>query len=207
MPTTEHKHHLRVRETQLEIPSSQASAIGEDFEGKVAEAKQQLEYLQSQQQQIERQRVELEELNLRKQEFLHGQVDLTEKFSSAMTTIEREVFEMKQESEDLEQTRQAFQAHLQRIEGLNPDAWPKDQLSDELNRSISLLDQAENEYEQVVKYFSEGRHGSIFGASSRNGTANHSSKAEFTTMIKNGLAFNLPIIITAAIALLIYLFK
>jgi chromosome segregation ATPase len=199
------KQHIKVREGQLEIPSDRA-AITEDFEGKLAEAQSQLEMLQTQRQELERQKVALEDLNQRKQEFLNGQLDLTEKFATAITTIERELYESKQEIDDLDQTRAAFVNHLNRIESLNPGAWPKESLSSELQKAIVILDKAEEEFEQAVSYFAGTRKSSVFGgpAGSMRGMA---SQTDFQTMFRNGLAFNLPVIILGSVALLIYLFK
>jgi len=199
------KQHIKVRESQLEIPSDRA-AITEDFEGKLAEAQTQLEMLQTQRQELERQKVALEDLNQRKQEFLNGQLDLTEKFATAVTTIERELYESKQEIDDLDQTRAAFVNHLNRIESLNPGAWPKESLSSELQKAIVILDKAEEEFEQAVSYFAGTRKSSVFGgpAGSMRGMA---SQTDFRTMFRNGLAFNLPVIILGSVALFIYLFK
>ncbi len=189
----------------MEIPSSRP-AFTEDFEEKLSDAQSQLETLQNQRRELERQKLALEDLNHRKQEFLNGQIELSEKFSTAVTTIERELFEMKQEMEDLEQTRSAFAKHLNRIESLNPEAWPKDRLSGELQKSLSILDKAEDEYEQAVSYFTGTRKSSIFGGASYSLGA-HQSSSDFHTMLRNGMAFNLPVIILGSLALLIFLFK
>ena len=207
MPTTTaRKQHIKVRETQMEIPS-EGPAFTEDFEAKMSDAQSQLEVLQTQRRELERQKLALEDLNHRKQEFLNGQLDLSEKFSTAITTIERELFEMKQETEDLAQTRTAFANHLQRIESLNPEAWPKDTLSIELQKSLAVLDKAEDEFEQAASYFTGTRKSSLFGGPSSSSIKGPGSESDFHTMLRNGLAFNLPVIILGSLALLIYLFK
>ncbi len=200
------KQHIKVRETQMEIPSSKP-AFTEDFEEKLSDAQSQLEILQNQRRELERQKLALEDLNHRKQEFLNGQIELSEKFSNAVTTIERELFEMKQEMEDLDQTRAAFANHLKRIEDLNPEAWPKESLSTELQKSLSILDKAEDEYEQAVAYFTGTRKSSIFGGASSHSIGSPTSSSDFQTMLRNGLAFNLPVIVLGSLGLLIFLFK
>jgi len=203
--TVDRKQHIKVRETQMEIPSD-GPAFTEDFEQKMSDAQSQLEMLQTQRRELERQKLALEDLNHRKQEFLNGQLDLSEKFSTAVTTIERELFEMKQETEDLAQTRTAFVNHLTRIETLNPEAWPKESLSIELQKALGVLDKAEDEYEQAVSYFTGTRKSSIFGGPSSS-IGGATSSSDFQTTLRNGLAFNLPVIILGTLALLIYLFK
>ena len=206
MPNTiDRKQNLKLRETQMEMPED-GPAFTEDFEGKLADAQTQLEILQAQRRDLERQKLALEDLNERKQEFLNGQLDLTEKFTSAITGIERDLYESKQEIDDLEQTRDAFVAHLNRIESLNPEAWPKDSLSGELQRALTILDKAEDEYEQAASYFARSRKGDLFGGNSGNlrGVA---ASSDFLTMLRNGFAFNLPVIFLGTIALVLYLLK
>jgi len=190
----------------MEIPSGDP-AITQDFDQKLSDAKSQLETLHNQRRELERQKIALEDLTHRKQEFLNGQIELSEKFSNAVTTIDRELFEMKQEIEDLAQTRKAFANHLKKIESLNPEAWPKATLNTELQKSLSLLDKAEDEYEQAVSYFTGTRKSSIFGGDRSSTIGTNSAQSDFGTMLRNGLAFNLPVIVLGFIALLIFISK
>lgn len=203
--TAERKQNLNINESQMEMPSS-GPAFTEDFEGRLADAQSQLELLQTQRRELERQKMALEDLNHRKQEFLNGQLDLSERFSSAVTTIERELYLSKQEIDDLDQTRKSFANHLQRIESLNPEAWSKENLAAELQQALLVLDKAEDEYEQAVSYFTGTRKSSVFGGPSAGGRS-HFGGGDFQTMLRNGLAFNLPVIILGTFALLAYLLK
>lgn len=203
--TTQRKQHLNLVETQMEIPA-QAAGISTDFEGKLEDAQKQLEYLHQQREQLERQKVALEEMNQRKQDFMHGQVDLTEKLAGAITSIDRELFESKQEMEDMQQARVTFANHLERIEGLNPEAWPKEELHEELESAISILERADDEYDMAVAHFSGRKHGGgIFGPTVGRGT--RAAGSDFQTSFKSGLAFNLPIIVLGSLALIAYLIR
>ena len=119
---------------------SRSRAENEDFEGQLRDAQQQLEVLQHQREQLERQKCEMDELNQRKEEFLDGQIELTERLSGSVTTIDRELFELRQELEDLEQTRQSFAAHLIRIEKVEPEGWQRESFATELSRALCMLD-------------------------------------------------------------------
>ncbi|MEO1831028.1 MAG: hypothetical protein ABGZ08_00740 [Akkermansiaceae bacterium] len=206
MPTTQsRKQHIKVRETQMEI-SDEKAPFTDDFEGKLADAQTQLEALHTQRAELERQKIALEDLNQRKQEFLAGQLELSERFATAITTIDRELFESKREAEDLDQTRIAFANHLNRLESLNPEAWPKDSLGTELEKALVILDKADEEFEQAVSHFGETRKDSLF--SGQTGSfSGASSQGNFIGMIRNGFAFNLPIILLGSVAILIYHFK
>lgn len=207
---TTHKQHLNVRATQLEMNTrgsvGSSNPLAEDFTGKLQEAQSQIEQLQQQQAEVERQKIELEEINTAKDEFLHGQVELHEKLSTAVTSMDREIFATRQELDELEQARICFADHLEKINQLNPDGWNNESLRQDLTRAISVLDLAEDEYEQALSHFSGGRSASVFGSTGnkpkRASTGDNNS--EFTTMLCNGFAFNLPIVVLGVIALIVY---
>lgn len=207
------KQHLNVRDTQMEMNPRGAigsSPLTEDFTGKLQEAQTQLEQLQQQQAEVERQREEMQELNDSKEEFIHGQVDISEKLTTAVTAMDREIFAARQEIEELEQARICFADHLEKINQLNPDGWNNESLRQDLTRAISVLDLAEDEFEQACDHFSGGRSASIFGggtAKPKRSSSNTASDSEFFTMFRNGLAFNLPVVLLGALALLVYLLK
>lgn len=205
--TAQRKQRLNVIDPQMEMTQASASGISTDFEGKLEDAQQQLEYLHQQREQLERQKVALEELNQRKQDFMHGQVDLTEKMTTAINSFDRELFESKKDIEDMEQARASFANYLQRIESLNPESWSKDKLREELENGIAILERADDEYDQAIAHFSGAHRGAgIFGPNSGRG-ARSSTGSDFTTTLKSGLAFNLPVIVLGSLALLAYLVR
>lgn len=195
--------------TQMEMraDTSSSAPISEDFEGKLVAAQQQLEQLQAQQEIIEQQKIELEELNARKEEFLLGQNDISDRLATSLTAIDRELFEMRQEMEDLEQTRQCFADHQQKIDAINPQSWTRDELKTELNRAISMLDHAEDEYEEAMEHFKGGRRSGVFSPAAKTKKKSSTAPSEFGSHFKQGFAFNLPLILAAAVAYAIYLFN
>ena len=212
--TTTHKQHLNVCATQMEMNTrgsvGGANPLAEDFTGKLQEAQSQIEQLQQQQVEVERQKQELQEINEAKEDFLHGQVELHEKLSTAVTSMDREIFATRQELDELEQARICFADHLEKINQLNPDGWNNESLRQDLTRAISVLDLAEDEYEQAVSHFSSGRSASIFGGGGskpKRANSRAVNDSEFSTMLRNGLAFNLPVVLLGAVALIIYFLK
>lgn len=207
---TEHTHHIRIRSTQMEMPSSGMGSRGtEDYDRKLREAKEELERIQQQQEELERKKQELEELTSRKRSFVSQQVELSERLTSALTLIDRELFEMRNETEDLEQCRTVFAAHLDKIQKFNPESWTRDNLSEKLERATLVIDLAADEYEQAAAHFEGGRSGAIFGRAAKRGRAatRHKNSGEFMSQFRNGLAFNLPIVALGILALLVYLIK
>lgn len=207
--TAEHTHPIRVRETQLEMHPDLplgASPLGDDFEGKLEVAQRQLENLQHQREELERQKRELEDLNQRKRTFLASQIEVSERLSAALTMIDRELFEIRQESADLEQTRRCFADHLTRIEKLNPEAWSRTNLAGNLDKAINAIDMADEEYGQAAQHFDGTRSGRIFGRETgKRGPAGRGAVSDFGTMLRNGIAFNLPLFLLGVIAVAFYL--
>ena len=177
---------------------------------KLKDAQDELDRIQLQREELERKKSELEELTTRKRGFLSQQVELTEKLTSSLTLIDRELFEMRQEAEDLEQCRVCFAAHLDKIQKFNPESWSRDRLSEKLEKASMTIDIAADEYDQAAAHFEGSRSGAIFGRASKRGRAAGSRRAgssEFMANLRNGFAFNLPLVVLGGLALFVYLAK
>jgi t-SNARE complex subunit (syntaxin) len=207
---TEHTHHIKIRSTQLEMPSTGMGGRGaEDYDRKLREAQEELQRIQQQQEELERKKKELEELTSRKRAFVSQQVELTEKLTAAITLIDRQLFEMRNETEDLEQCRSCFAGHLDKIQKFNPENWTRENLPEKLERAGMVIDLAADEYEQAAAHFEGSRSGAIFGRAAKRGRASTLGRGtgEFASQLRNGLAFNLPVIVLGSVALIVYLLK
>src|SRR6478609_5377945 len=167
----EHTHHIKIRSTQLEMPATGNSSRDEDYDRKLKDAQDELDRIQRQREELERKKNELEELTGRKRTFLSQQAELTEKLTSSLTLIDRELFEMRQESEDLEQCRVCFAAHLDKLQKVNPENWTREVLPEKLEKASMAIDIAADEYDQAAAHFENRRSGSIFGRPSKRGRA------------------------------------
>jgi Asp-tRNA(Asn)/Glu-tRNA(Gln) amidotransferase B subunit len=193
----------------MEMPAYGAGRGTEDYDRKLREAQEELERIQQQQEELERKKQELEELTTRKRAFVSQQAELTEKLTSAITLIDRELFEMRNETEDLEQCRAVFAGHLDKIQKFTPENWTRDNLPEKLERATLAIDVAADEYDQAAAHFEGGRSGAIFGRAAKRGrnAARRGQTGEFLAQFRNGLAFNLPVIVLGSVALLVYLLK
>jgi chromosome segregation ATPase len=209
--TGEHTHHIKIRSTQMEMASNRLGGGREDdYDLKLQAAQEELDRIQLQREELERQKSELEELTARKRTFLTQQVELEEKLTCSLTLIDRGLFEMRQETEDLEQCRVCFAAHLDKLQKFNPESWTREQLPEKLDRASMAIDIAADEYDQAAAHFQNGRSGAIFGQPSKRGRATavkNQSGSEFSVNLRNGFAFNLPILILGGLALVAYLLK
>lgn len=206
---SEHTHHIRIRSTQMEMPASGSAGRSEDYDRKLRDTQEELERIQQQREELERKKIELEELNSRKRAFISQQVELAERLTSALTLIDRSLFEMRNESDDLEQCRVCFAGHLDKIQKLDPENWTRENTRDKLDRATISLDLAADEYDQAAAHFEGSRSGAIFGRAAKRSrsTARGAHSGEFMTNLRNGFAFNLPILTFGALALVVYLLK
>ena len=205
----DHTHHIKVRSTQLEMPARQAPQAGDDFEHKLKATEEELERVQSRREELARKKLEHEELTARKRTLLSQQAEFSEKLMSAVTLIDRELQEVRQEADDLEQCRVCFASHLEKLQKINPDSWNNENLAERLERSTMTLDIAVDEYDQAAAHFENSRCGAIFGRTStrKRAKALVAGNTEFKQNLRNGLAFNLPVCTLGGIALLVYLLK
>lgn len=179
----------------------------DDYDNKLKAAEAELGRIQQEREELERKKRELEELTARKRSFLTQQVELTEKLSNALVLIDRELYAIRQEADELEQCRVCFAAHLDKIQKFNPENWNRENLAEKLERATMATDIAGDEYDQAAAHFENGRSGAIFGRASKRTRSGKSTSSEFSVNLKNGLAFNLPVVVLGVIALLAYLVK
>ncbi|NQW99472.1 hypothetical protein HQ447_02345 [bacterium] len=205
----EHTHHIKIRSTQMDMSSAGSANRDDDYDRKLKDAQEELDRIQLQREELERKKSELEEITVRKRTFLSQQVELTEKLTSSLTLIDRGLFEMRQEADDLEQCRVCFAAHLDKIQKISPETWSRDNQVERLEKASMAIDIATDEYDQAATHFEGSRSGAIFGRTSKRGrmATRNGTSAEFMANLRNGFAFNLPLCLLGGAALLVYLTK
>lgn len=205
----EHTHHIKIRSTQMEMASANSFSREDDFDRKLKDAEADINRIKQQQEELERKKSELEELTARKRNFVSQQVEFTERLTSSITLIDRELLEMRQDTNDLEECRTCFAAHLDKIQKFNPESWSREQVSERLDKATIAIDIAADEYDQAASHFEGTRSGAIFGrAAKRSRTSSRRVvSSEFMSNLSNGFAFNLPIVVLGGLALVVYLIK
>ena len=189
------------RKQHLNIASSKASApaASDEYNRQLQQAESQLEKLQLQREEIERKRFEAEEITNQKQLFIDGQIELLERLDHSVQAVDREIFESRQELKELEEARKTFASHLQSLQNIDPRKWKKTKMPGEVQNALDILETCECDFDEISANLSEGRRRGFL--SKPKGPTSES----FSETVKQGFAFNLPIISLATIALLIYL--
>ncbi|MEN9991066.1 MAG: hypothetical protein RLZZ224_768 [Verrucomicrobiota bacterium] len=205
-----YRHPLKVAR-QLEMSSDSSvgeSALAGDYERQLKDSQLRLRQLQEEQEELERMAAELEELNAKKKIFFSSQAEIVEKLGNAVTLIDRELLAMRTELGELEQCRHVFESRLNKISNYDPESWTQENMKLHLDRAILTIDDASDEYEEAAAHFANMRSGQIFQTGKRRRSTSSSGEgSEFLTQLRNGFAFNLPILTMAAVAFIFYLLR
>lgn len=122
-----------------------------DVESQVRAAKEHLQQLRQQQEEIERQAEALEELKKKQECFVAGKREMSDKLTRSLSGIEVTLEETRKQLECLSVTRDNFSQHLDLIKGLQPEKWKSNQTDEELDRALSLIEDAYEDYERGIR--------------------------------------------------------
>jgi len=123
----------------------------EDMDQQVREAQHRLAGLRAQQEEVERQKLILENLRQKQERFVSGKKEITEKLDRGLRSISDDLEEARRKVEDLAITQQDFQERLDTLKTFLPERWQRSQLDHELDRALCSLDEAETSYEKGVR--------------------------------------------------------
>lgn len=206
----EHTHHIKIRSTHSENLTDGSSDRDYDYDRKLRDAQEELDRIQLQREELERKKIELEALAVRKRAFLGQQAETMDKLTASLELIDQCLLEMKQEREDLEQCRGCFVDNLELIKKISPETWSRENQVDKLEKATHTIEIAIDEYDQAAIHFAEARCGSIFGRPNKRAKHNankNKTASEFGLNLRNGFAFNLPILILGGTALVFYIIR
>jgi hypothetical protein len=153
---------------------------------------------------IERQKRELEEMSKRQEQFNSGRTEAVDKLTRALVVLEREKYEAQRRVETLDSIDDSFRSHLELLESIDPKSWESLDLSKELTRALSAVDDAKTEYnksypkivaEQPGEFVSASGHGDVYQG--------ESGSRDFKDWFMMGLAFTLPLILCVLLVLVV----
>jgi len=197
----------RSRSSQENFELSEDEVSPEHLDSQVQKAQEQLLSLKRQQEVIEKQKRELEELSRRQDQLQLGRADMIEKFTRAMVVIEREEFETQRRAEMLRGVRESFGLHLQYFETLDLKGVEGADLTRELTRALSALDDARSDYTRTVPRIGSPEISNADFAEDLGHSSYHNSALpqDFMHWLKAGLAFTLPLVIVGILICILVL--
>jgi hypothetical protein len=206
-PLSPESDYLDEPELLPSAPLADPTSTANEINLKVQHVQEQLLDLKRQQEEIERQKRELEDLSRKQREFDEGRREIVEKLTRGLVLLERQEFEVKRELEQIKIVRDSFAEHLGQTETLNPAEWPAEDLPNELTRALARVDQAKSIYSQSRAHLAALR-----DAEEGPGTDIPSDlipemsayEKSFGTMVKEGFAYALPLMMFGLFVLILY---
>ncbi len=193
----------RPREQLLDLPEGDPLST-EHLDEQVQRHHDELLQLRKKQEMLERQKRELEEMSKRQEQFNSGRTDAVDKLTRALVVLEREKYEAQRRVETLDSIEDSFKSHLSLLEGIDPKSWESLDLSKELTRALSAVDDAKTEYSKSYPKIVAENPGE-FPASSMQGEsyAADSGGRDLKEWFMMGFAFTFPLILCILLAVVI----
>ena len=184
----------------------------QDMDEQVVTAMQELERLRARQENLEKEKRELEEIRRKQEEYERGKREMVERFNQSLLTLEKDELQATRLAELLGATRARFKTLLADVQSLNDELWSEDQFRDELNKAITVIEDARMEYNKSMSridtltgpakpggvphqpvIFEEGRFGS------------EQPDKSFGHWVKIGFAVSLPLIVVIVVVTVVIL--
>lgn len=187
----------RSRPPQDNYELSEDEISPEHLDSQVQKAQEQLLSLKRQQDVIERQKRELEELSRRQEQLQTGRAEMIDKLTRALVIVEREEFETQRRAQMLSGIKESFTLHLQYFESLDLRGLEGHDLSKELTRALSALDDAKAEYSRTIPRIGspEGDGTEIAGELGHSSYSHEAGARDFYYWLKSGFGFTLPLVV------------
>ena len=181
----------------------------EELQSQVQKAQDELADLKRRSEQIERDKQRLEELSRRQDELESGKAEMLDKITRSMVVIQRETQDAEKRLDQLNGIHESFTGHLRALESINPKAWIGLDLSKELSKSLSTVEEARAEYSRSQPKLSLEPLDEPRAAAESDEYAEYYMGGDkgFFYWLKAGFAFTLPVQFIGVLGLLIWIWS
>ncbi len=126
----------------------------EEVEAKVSEAQLKLAELKRAQEELERERANLEEIRRRQMEFHNSRGEMLQNLTRGLTLLQEAEFDLRRDAEEMAKSVIALKEAFEKIQVLNEQNWSKETYNTELTRALALLENARMEWNSARLKFS-----------------------------------------------------
>jgi len=181
----------------------------EELQSQVQKAQDELAELKRRSEQIERDKQRLEELSRRQDELERGKAEMLDKFTRSMVVIQRETQDAEKRLDQLNEMHESFTQHLRDLEAINPKAWAGLDLSKELSKALSSVDDARGDYNRAIPKLAVDAEEPRAAAAAEGAEYDeyYSSEKGILYWLKSGFAFTLPLQIIGWLGLLLWIYS
>src|SRR6266481_5268409 len=129
------------------LPASEGRAPSrEEVDSKVGETQHKLAELKRLQQELERERAALEETRRRQLEFTTGRQEMIQNLTRGVGLLEEAEFAARRDAEQMAKTLVELREAQGKIQAIHEEGWTKDQMSVELTRALTVIENARMEW-------------------------------------------------------------
>lgn len=186
----------------------------EEINSKVATKLDELERLRSRQDALEKEKNALESLRNNQEKYEAGKREMIDHLEKSIISMEREDVVLNQKLALLTDTAKSFKEMLKELREFNEGQWPADSagLRDELNRTLTIIDNIRKEYNQFCARLEAARETGSQESLARQLLGNEADllsgrQRTFGDWLKIGFAASIPLIITLAVLTAVLLMK
>lgn len=175
----------------------------EELESQVQKAQAELGELKRRAEQIEKDKARLEELGRRQDELEAGRSEMTDKLTRALVVVQRETEESQKRLEQLHGIHNSFLTHLRTLEDVNPKLWSGAEMSKELSKALSAVDDARAEHLKLNAKISPDLGDEGHAAGGDYDEYYGGMEKGFTYWLTAGFAFTLPIMVLILVLVMV----
>src|SRR5437763_5054826 len=124
----------------------QRAPTREEVDSRVGETQQKLAELKRIQQELERERATLEETRRRQLEFTAGRQEMVQNLTRGVGLLEEAEFAARRDAEQMAKTLFELREAQGKIQAIHEEGWTKDQMSVELTRALTVIENARMEW-------------------------------------------------------------
>jgi chromosome segregation ATPase len=118
----------------------------EEVDTKVAAAQQRLAELKREKEEIERERIALEETRRRQMEFQTGRTEMIQNLTRGLGLLEEAEFSARRDAEQMAKALTELRQALDKVEATREETWTRENFSVELTRALTTLENARMEW-------------------------------------------------------------
>jgi hypothetical protein len=175
----------------------------EEVDRKVVDAQQKLAELKRAQEELERERAALEEVRRRQNEFQTGRQEIIQNLTRGLGLLEEAEFNARRDAEQMAKTMADFRTALGKVQAIRDEAWNRDNFTVELTRGLTAVENARMEWNSArlkLPVLAGEAQSKTEVARAPLVTATLAA-LPFREQCKIGLAFTLPLVAAALLAL------
>lgn len=173
----------------------------------VAGAMKEIEQLRRRQEDLERERQNLEEMGRKQDQYERGKREMIDSLEQSLALLQKKEVQCVRLTEIYAGTQVRFQELLQSLQAINDGAWPEESIREELNRALVQIEEARKEYGKSIAKIEAAGGGADAAADAASPLfeppAASGQPQSFGYWLKVGFAVTLPLMILIAVLAII----